>query len=77
MRRFNGRLTFSIEEWEMGKKYDAYAKAAQAERQANTRLQAEMIGGDEKAIYQAQCDAKQNHDIALATFDEFTEDPTG
>lgn len=61
----------------MGKKYDAYAKAAQAERQANNRWQAETVGGDEQAIRQAQADAAQNHQIAQALFDEFLEDPQG
>ncbi len=61
----------------MGKKYDAYAQAAQAERQSSNRLAAERVGGDEASIYQAQVDAKQNHDIAMATFDEWIEDPQG
>jgi hypothetical protein len=61
----------------MGKKYDAYAKAAQAERQSLTRYQAESVGGDAEAVRQAQTDAAQNHEIAKATFDEWTEDPTG
>ncbi len=61
----------------MGKKYDAYAKAAQAEKQSLTRRKAEMIGGDESAIRQATADAQQNHEIAKATFEEWIEDPQG
>lgn len=61
----------------MGKKYDAYAKAAQAENQARTRLEAEKIGGDKEAVRQASNDFQQAHEIAKVTYDEWSNDITG
>lgn len=61
----------------MGKKYDAYAKAAQAENQARTRLEAEKVGGDQAAIQQASNDFKQAHEIAKVTYNEWSDDITG
>lgn len=61
----------------MGKKYDAYAQAAQAEQQAQTRYQAEQIGGDQQSIQQAATDLNQTHAIANALWDEVMEDPQG
>lgn len=61
----------------MGKKYDAYAKAARAENQARTRLEAEKVGGDKSAIQQAATDFKQTNEIAKVTYDEWSKDITG
>lgn len=61
----------------MGKKYDAYEKAAQAETQSLTRLEAEKIGGDQQAIQQAANDFRQAHEIAKATYEEWSDDVTG
>jgi len=52
----------------MGKKYDAYAQAAQAETASNARWQLDPSA-------QNEADAKQNETIAQATFDEFLDDP--
>lgn len=61
----------------MGKKYDAYAKAAQAETQALTRLEAEKVGGDQDAILQASTDLLQANKAANLTYGEWQEDITG
>lgn len=61
----------------MGKKYDAYAKAAQAETQALGRYQAEIIGGDEKAVEQARTDYNQAKSIANTVYGEFADDQEG
>jgi hypothetical protein len=61
----------------MGKKYDDYADAAEAEAQSRTRLEAESIGGDQAAVQQASDDYKQNNLIARELWDEFKEDPQG
>ena len=61
----------------MGKKYDAYAKAAQAESQTLGRYQAEIVGGNQKDIEQARTDYNQARSIADVTYGEFTDDVEG
>jgi len=61
----------------MGKKYDAYAKAAQAETESKVRYQAELIGGDEKAIKQAATDYNQTNAIANALYNDWSDDIEG
>lgn len=61
----------------MGKKYDAYAKAAQAETAARVRLEAEKVGQDQQAIQQASTDLKQANAIANTLFGEMLDDPQG
>ena len=61
----------------MGRKYDDYAKAAQAETQANDRYEAEKIGGDADAIRQAQADADQANRIANVLYNEWSGDVQG
>ncbi len=61
----------------MGKKYDDYANAAEAENVSRARLEAESIGGDQAAVQQASDDYKQNNLIARELWDEFKEDPQG
>jgi len=58
----------SLWRYTMGKKYDAYAQAAQAETASNARWQLDPSA-------QNEADAKQNETIAQATFDEFLDDP--
>lgn len=62
----------------MGKKYDDYAKAAQAETTARVRYQAELIGGEDEAIRHAAADLKQANQIADTLYDEWahSDDPT-
>lgn len=54
----------------MGKKYDAYEKAAEAETQAKARWILEPTP-------QNEADAKQAEIIANTTFNEMLEDPNG
>ena len=61
----------------MGKKYDAYEKAAQAESQSLGRLMDAEVGGDGAAVQQAAADLRNANGIASATWDEFMEDPNG
>jgi hypothetical protein len=75
--RRNGRLILRIEEHGMGKKYDDYAKAAQAETTSKVRYEAELIGGDDTAIRQAANDLNQNSAIANALYDEWSDDVNG
>ena len=61
----------------MGKKYDSYAKAAQAETTSRVRYEAERVGGDKEATRQAANDLAQNSSIASALWEEVKDDPTG
>lgn len=61
----------------MGKKYEAYSKAAKAEAQSKNRYEAESVGGDAGAAAHALNDYKQNSQIADALFTEMLDDPTG
>lgn len=77
MTRRNGRLVLRIEEHDMGKKYEAYEKAAQAESASVGRLIEAEISGDDNQAQMAVNDLMQNRAIANATWDEFIEDPKG
>lgn len=61
----------------MGKKYDAYAKAAQAETQAKDRLHQVNGGSTEKAMTEATNNAKSAEVVANVLYNEWMEDPTG
>lgn len=61
----------------MGKKYDAYAQAAQAESASAQRMIEASQSGDPNKIYQAENDFDQNKGIADALWTEVTEDPEG
>lgn len=61
----------------MGKKYEAYEKAAQAETASRVRYEAELIGGDREAAKQAATDYRQNVTIAEVTYDEWSKDIKG
>lgn len=75
--REDGRLIMRIEEYEMGKKYEAYEKAAQAENKSIARLMDAELSGDKKAVEQARADLQNNNKIANVTWKEFKEDPKG
>jgi len=61
----------------MGKKYEAYEKAAQAETQSLARLMDAEIGGDGEAVQQAAADVHNANAIADVTYNEFIADPNG
>lgn len=61
----------------MGKKYEAYEKAAQAENQSIARLMDAELSGNADAVKQASNDLQQNNAIANATWSEFMDDPQG
>lgn len=54
----------------MGRKYDDYSKAAQAEGMAKQRY-------DQNPTPQNRADAEQAEAISNVLWDEFTEDPRG
>lgn len=66
--RRNGRLILRIEESRVGKNYDAYEQARQAEIDAKARWQLEPSA-------QTETDARQAEAIANVVFNEFLEDP--
>lgn len=68
MTRRNGRLILRIEEHEVGKNYDAYEAARQAEVDAKARWLVEPSA-------ESESNAKQAEAIANAVFNEFLEDP--
>lgn len=59
----------------MGKKYDAYAKAAQAETSSMARAAVEDAQGG--VSEQTSRDLQQNNAIANVLFNEMIEDPKG
>lgn len=61
----------------MGKKYDDYAKAVQAENQAKARLSVVQGGSTEKAMTEAVNNAKQAEANSNLLFNEFIQDPEG
>ncbi len=61
----------------MGKKYEAYEKAAQAENESIARLMDAELSGNADAVKQASNDLQQNNAIANATWNEFMDDPQG
>lgn len=76
-RRPNGRLSFSIEEGEMGRKYEAYQQARQA--LTETRNRASVVeGGSTGAAYQhAHTELEQAVRNENDTWQQFIEDPEG
>lgn len=61
----------------MGKKYDAYAKAAQAENQAKARLGSVQGGSTEKTLKEAVNNAKSAEAISNVLYSEWIQDPEG
>lgn len=61
----------------MGKKYDAYEKAVQAENQAKARLSDVQGGGTQNAMIEATNNAKSAEAISNVLFNEFLQDPQG
>jgi len=61
----------------MGKKYDAYAKAAKAEIMAKNRLSDTEGGSTGAAIQQARTDAQQAEANANFLYKEMLQDPEG
>jgi succinyl-CoA synthetase beta subunit len=61
----------------MGKKYDAYSKAVQAENQAKARLSDVQGGATERAMTEAVNNAKSAEAVSNVLFNEFIQDPEG
>lgn len=61
----------------MGKKYDAYQKAAQAEGMAKNRLSDAEGGSTKSGMTQAKNDAKSAEVISNVLWNEFIADPEG
>ena len=61
----------------VGKKYDAYQKAVQAENQAKARLSDVYGGSTEKAMTEAVRNAQQAEATSNQLFNEFIQDPEG
>ncbi len=61
----------------MGKKYDAYEKAAQAEGMAKQRLHAAEGGSTQAGMRQARNDAQSAEVISTVLWNEFIDDPEG
>jgi hypothetical protein len=61
----------------MGKKYDAYAKAAKAEKAAKSRLSDVQGGSTQQAMTEATINAKQAEIAANDTFQTWISDPEG
>jgi len=68
--RRNGRLVLRIEESKMGKKYEAYEKAREAEVQSKARFLLEPTDQNRR-------DAQQAELAANDTFDQMLQDPEG
>jgi hypothetical protein len=76
-RSVDGRLLLRIESHEgvaVGKKWDAYQKAAQAEKMAKSRLSDVQGGSTEQAYGEAIVNAQQAERIANEAWDEFAND---
>lgn len=61
----------------MGRKYEAYQKAVQAEGMAKNRYSDVQGGSTQKAYEQAENDARQAERAANDAFQTFIEDPEG
>lgn len=61
----------------VGKKYDAYQKAVQAENQAKARLSDVYGGSTEQAMTEAVNNARQAEATSNQLFNEFIQDPEG
>jgi hypothetical protein len=61
----------------VGKKYDAYQQAVQAENQAKARLSDVQGGSTEKAMTEAVNNARSAEAISNVLFNEFIQDPEG
>lgn len=61
----------------MGKKYDDYAKAVQAENLAKARLADVQGGATQKAMTEAVNNAKSAEAVSNVLFNEFLQDPEG
>ncbi len=61
----------------VGKKYDAYAKAAQAENAAKAHLASAQGGSTEQTLKEAYVNAEQAERAANDAFQTFIQDPEG
>lgn len=61
----------------MGKKYDDYAKAVQAENQAKARLTDVQGGSTQGAMTEAVNNARQAEANSNYLYNEFIQDPEG
>lgn len=77
MRTPSGVLSLKIQEFGMGKKYEAYQKAAQAEGMAKNRLSDTEGGSSKGAIQEAKTNAVQAERNSNDTWNQFISDPEG
>lgn len=61
----------------MGKNYDAYARAVQANNQAKMQIQVVNGGSTEQAMNEALTNQEQNQRIEDEAWDRLMDDPTG